>query len=583
MKKAKRLISLLLALAMTASLAACGGGTDAPQDSGAPESQAPEASAPASSEPRYGGNLTVYFQEFYNDYDPSIADMRNYALWYEPLFVMDWSREDTGEVFTTEYMTMEWMTGQIADSYTFEDGVLTVKLREDVYFQDKEPYNGRQLVAEDVKWSYDRLLGTGSGYDAPYECMANWSSVLYMVESIETDGDFTVIFRFNTDSELALNAFMTNQVNIAGHEWDELTDEQKTDWHYAAGTGPYILEEYVPDSYMKFVRNENYYDHDERYPENQLPYLDSVTLQLVADSTSVQTQFMAGNLDIVAWGGNVLTKTEAELLEETMDPESYVRYDFISAPPAVGLKMTHPALADPNVRKALQMAVNSEEIYREYYGYGDADLNIPGVWALATQYSSVDEWSQELKDSYYVYDPEGAKQLLADAGYPDGFAFDVVIFANLDADLFTLVASYLKEIGVTMNVTVATSPMEMQQLGKDLTNQISIFGSGGQSRIGNIEAYFTPGGVENGTAVDDPEFTAMIEAFNACTTMEEAEKIGKEMDEYWAEQHWCLYLGGAEMISTFVSSRIGGYSGERLWKNWNADQILARVWVTDGK
>ena len=48
------------------------------------------------------------------------------------------------------------------------------------------------------------------------------------------------------------------------------------------------------------------------------------------------------------------------------------------------------------------MAVNSEEIYREYYGYGDADLNIPGVWALAPSYSSVDEWSQELKDSYYV-------------------------------------------------------------------------------------------------------------------------------------------------------------------------------------
>ena len=583
MKKAKRLISLLLALAMTASLAACGGGTDAPQDSGAPESQAPEASAPASSEPRYGGNLTVYFQEFYNDYDPSIVDMRNYALWYEPLFVMDWSREDTGEVFTTEYMTMEWMTGQIADSYTFEDGVLTVKLREDVYFQDKEPYNGRQLVAEDVKWSYDRLLGTGSGYDTPYECMANWSSVLYMVESIETDGDFTVIFRFNTDSELALNAFMTNQVNIAGHEWDELTDEQKTDWHYAAGTGPYILEEYVPDSYMKFVRNENYYDHDERYPENQLPYLDSVTLQLVADSTSVQTQFMAGNLDVVAWGGNVLTKTEAELLEETMDPESYVRYDFISAPPAVGLKMTHPALADPNVRKALQMAVNSEEIYREYYGYGDADLNIPGVWALATQYSSVDEWSQELKDSYTVYDPEGAKQLLADAGYPDGFAFDAVIFANMDADLVTLVASYLKEIGVTMNVTVATSPMEMQQLGKDLTNQTCIFVTGGQSRLTDIQAYFTADGRENALAIHDSTFEEMIDAFNTAATMEEAERIGKEMDEYWAEQHWCLYLGGAEMISTFVSSRIGGYSGERLWKNWNSNQILARVWVTDGK
>ena len=586
MKAAKRLISLLLALSMTASLAACGGGggtETTPQTTSPDGTTAPADTTPVSTEPQYGGNLNVYFQEFYNDYDPSIADMRNYALWYEPLFTMDWSREDSGEVFTTEYMTMEWMDGQIAESYTFENSTLTVKIREDVYFQDKEPYNGRQCVAEDVKWSYDRLLGTGSGYDTPYECMQDWRSLLYMVDSIETDGDYTVIFHFNTDSELALNAFMTNQVNIAGHEWDELTDEQKTDWHYAAGTGPYILEEYVPDSYMKFVRNDNYYDYDERYPENKLPYLDSITLQLVSDSTGVQTQFMAGNLDVIAWGGNVLTKTEAELLEGTMTPGSYARYDFVSAPPSVGLKLTHPALSDVRVRTALQMAINSEEIYKEYYGYTDKELNMPGVWSLATQYSSVDEWSQELTDSYTKYDPEGAKALLAEAGYADGFTFDVVIFGALDADLFTLAASYLKEIGVTMNVTVATSPMEMQQIGKDLTNQTSIFVAGGQSRISAIQAYFTPDGRENSTAINDATFTEMVNAFNTATTMEEAEQIGKEMDEYWAEQHWCLYLGGAEIISTFISGRVGGYNGERLWKNWNSNQILARIWVTDGQ
>ena len=62
-----------------------------------------------------------------------------------------------------------------------------------------------------------------------------------------------------------------------------VTAEQKADWHYAAGTGPYILEEYVPDSHMLLVRNENYYDYDERYPENKLPYLDSITLQDILD------------------------------------------------------------------------------------------------------------------------------------------------------------------------------------------------------------------------------------------------------------------------------------------------------------
>ncbi len=589
MKKARRLTCLLLTLAMALSLAACGSpaptGSDVPggnsQDP-APANSESTAPTPASTEPQYGGNLTVYFQEFYNDYDPSVADMRNYNLWYEPLFGIDWAREDSGEIYTSEYLTMEWMTGQIADSYTFENGDLTVKLREDVYFQDKEPYNGRQLVAEDVKWSYDRLLGTGSGYDTPYECMNPWSDLLNMVESIETDGDFTVVFHFNTDSELALNNFMINQVMIAGHEWDELTAEQKADWHYAAGTGPYILEEYVPDSHMLLVRNENYYDYDERYPENKLPYLDSITLQLVADSTQVQTQFMAGNLDIVAWGGNVLTRTEAQILEESMEEGSYTRYDFASAPVGIGLKLTHPALADVNVRKAMQMAVNSEEIYTEYFGYEDMDLNMPGVWSLVTQYSSVDEWSQELKDSYYKYDPETAKQMLTDAGYPDGFTFDVTIFGALDADLFQLVADYLKQnLNVTMNISIANSPPEMQQIGKDLTNEVSIFVSGGQSRISQVQAYFTADGRENSTAINDATFNQMVQDFLNATTMEEAERIGKEMDTYWAEQHWCLYLGGAEVISTFISGRVGGYTGERLFKNWNANQILARIWVTD--
>ena len=149
MKKARRLTCLLLTLAMALSLAACGSpaptGSDVPggnsQDP-APANSESTAPTPASTEPQYGGNLTVYFQEFYNDYDPSVADMRNYNLWYEPLFGIDWAREDSGEIYTSEYLTMEWMTGQIADSYTFENGDLTVKLREDVYFQDKEPSTG---------------------------------------------------------------------------------------------------------------------------------------------------------------------------------------------------------------------------------------------------------------------------------------------------------------------------------------------------------------------------------------------------------------------------------------------------------
>lgn len=81
----------------------------------------------------------------------------------------------------------------------------------------------------------------------------------------------------------------------------------------------------------------------------------------------------------------------------------------------------------------------------------------------------------------------------------------------------------------------------MQQIGKDLTNEVSIFVSGGQSRISQVQAYFTADGRENSTAINDATFNQMVQDFLNATTMEEAERIGKEMDTYWAEQHWCLY------------------------------------------
>ncbi len=79
-----------------------------------------------------------------------------------------------------------------------------------------------------------------------------------------------------TPSEVSLSEFIIAQVNITGPEWDTLTDDQKLDWHYACGTGPYILTEYVADNHYTFAKNENYYDYDERYPENKLPYLDTI-------------------------------------------------------------------------------------------------------------------------------------------------------------------------------------------------------------------------------------------------------------------------------------------------------------------
>lgn len=185
------------------------------------------------STPTYGGTMTMYYHEFYNYYDPAMPTSYSYAFWLEGLWAMDW---DSDYAYNNDYWTYENVDGQIADTWEIAEDYssLTVHLREDVYFQSKEDaqydiFGGRQLMASDVKYTYDRILGLGSGWDEPVECEMNWPSELYMVESVETDGDFTVIFHFNTTTEVALNTFMTTVVNITGPEWDELTADQQGD------------------------------------------------------------------------------------------------------------------------------------------------------------------------------------------------------------------------------------------------------------------------------------------------------------------------------------------------------------------
>ena len=115
-----------------------------------------------------GGSITVFWQEFYNGYDPSIADNRNYALWFDRLWSPDWNSSREDYQWDSEYITMDYMIGQIADSWSFDSEAmaLSVTIRDDVYFQEKtgdlaqyDVYGGRQLTAEDVAWSYQRLLG----------------------------------------------------------------------------------------------------------------------------------------------------------------------------------------------------------------------------------------------------------------------------------------------------------------------------------------------------------------------------------------------------------------------------------------
>jgi peptide/nickel transport system substrate-binding protein len=345
----------------------------------------------------------------------------------------------------------------------------------------------------------------------------DWGGSLYMLDSVEAPDDTTVIFHLNTDNELQVNNFMCVMLNLCGPEWDTLSDSQKTDWHYAGGTGAFILTDYVNDNTMTFVANPNYWETDSQ--GNQLPFLGTIKLVHIMDTATQLSSFISGELQALL-GNNVLIDTDQA---SQLPAGSYTAYTYSSDCPAVCIKLGDnpvPALADLNVRIAMQYAIDSDAIsaYKGYTYATDEDKNI-NLFYKGLSIADTSALSDELIASYTTYDVDKAKQMLADAGYADGFEFDVYLYQQQPIDSFQLAAEYLNAVGITMNINVCSTPPEMTAHGADRTDPASMYGSVGTSRVSSISAVVRSDGPMNNVFQDDAEIDAYCDAFANATTV----------------------------------------------------------------
>lgn len=589
--KAKRLLSLLLALVMALALTACGPSTgeQTPPPSGTEQpgaSQDVDVPTPAGG-PTYGGELTLSFNDFNTVFDPAMGEQYTYSLWLEYLFTLDWELNDPAAYpFKANSYTLDQAQGQIADSWQWDPAAktFTVTIRDDIYFQEKaaeyDIFHARNLTAEDVKYSYDRVTGRGSGFDESNYVVidGDWRQRLNMLESVEVLDTYTVAFHLNTDSETKLSELIIAQVNITGAEWDTLTEDQKRDWHYACGTGPYILTDYVADNHYTFQRNDNYYDHDERYPENKLPYLDSLVLQKYGDSTSILSSFIAGKLDYINLNSGL---SDSEKTQLTNNQDCQV-YHFDTAADGIGLKLNQAPFNDIRVRVAMQKAINLEEVAAAFYGYDE--LTLPGLWdpALAG-WTTVGTWSDEVMDDF-AYDPTAAKQLLADAGYPNGFSFTVAIDAMANQELFELAKGYFAEVGIQMEITVLSDMSEGRQVqgSRDDPRQYNMqMGTGADAGF-VFQTYATTGFAYCNYA-DDAKFDELLLAVRDAASPAEQAEAAQACEEYYVENHFLIAIGGMTDAQEYYSARVGGMeNGELLSAYHFFKTISARIWNSEG-
>ena len=616
----KRLLALLLALSMVLALAACGSSssdtddaddttdttdtTESTESTDSTEAEEDESDAEAEEtsaedgEPVYGGSLTLSFSTWTTVFDPAMNETYACSLWLETLFVMDWGLDDPDEYsYTVNTFTLDYADGQIAESWEVADDYssLTVTIRDDIYFQDlssvgREEYDifgGRNLTAEDVKYSYDRITGLGSGFtEDDYIIVTDndWAERIYMLDSVEVVDTYTVVFYFNTNTETAVSEFCLAGVNITGPEWDTLTEDQQNDWHYACGTGPFILTEYVAENHMTFVRNDNYYDYDERYPENQLPYLDEVTIMYYSDTTAALSDFIAGDLDYINYNLGLSDSEAAQLLSST----DAVAIGYATGANGLGLKINQEPFDDANVRLAMQLAINLEEVATAYYGYDE--LTLPGLWDPGlTTWTTVGDWDDDLL-AEYAYDPELAEELLDEAGYTedsDGIRFSFTVgvdTSNANQEVFELAKTYLAAVGIDMEIVIFSDLSEARQYQMDSENTYQYsFEMGTGTDSGFIYQSYASDGAASSNFADDLTFDALLAAVRDATDSTVQAEAAQEAELYFASTHYYIALSGMTEQYEYYASNVGGIDNGELMSAYHFFKTMtARIWNTEG-
>jgi peptide/nickel transport system substrate-binding protein len=469
----------------------------------------------------------------------------------------------------SRWIPTEYYAGLLAESWEIPDlQTWIIHIRPGVHWQDKEPVNGREFVADDVVFHYDRHLALGQGFTEPSPfATARLGQVLEKVTALDK---YTIEAKFKKPG-LANFVEFSELGDVNCFEAPEVVRQygDTGDWKNAVGTGPWILTDYVSETSITLTRNPNYWGHDERYPENQLPYIDTYRMLNIQDVATKLSALRTGQIDFTSH----LSFTEALNIAKTNpELEQYTLPTVMAA--GVDLRVDTAPFTDIRVRKALQMSIDRKTIAESYYA-GTVDGTPCGpVNPSYKEYAFLyEDWPQELKDEY-AYNPEGARQLLADAGYPDGFETNILASATEQIELLEIVKAYFLDIGVDMEI-LAQDPSAWRAMSESGLYDQMLWNrnTGSIAEPGTIVIMAQSTSAFNFSFTNDPAFDAICEKINAAPDLDAYKQACVEGDRYRIEQHWSITIMSWNEF-TVMQPQLKGYSGE--W--WHA-YLVPRLWL----
>lgn len=295
----------------------------------------------------------------------------------------------------------------LAESYEVsEDGLTyTFKLRQGIKFHDGTDFNADAVVFNFTRWfdpaSPYKFEGDSFDY---YDSMfgPDGSRVIKEVKAVDPA---TVQFTLNQPQapflqNLAMPAFGIASPKAVQEKKDKFKSEP-------VGTGPFVFKEWKRNESVTLEKNADYW-------QEGLPKLNRVIITVIPENTARFTALQNGEIDLMEG----VNPDDLTALESNAELQKIVRPSFNVG--YLGFNVKKKPFDDPKVRVALNHAVNKEGIIQAFYG-GLAEMAVNPMPPTTLGFN------KDVQD--YPYDLEKAKQLLADAGYPDGLPNELVFYA----------------------------------------------------------------------------------------------------------------------------------------------------------
>jgi peptide/nickel transport system substrate-binding protein len=393
--------------------------------------------------PQYGGTFTTS-GGLVDPPSPAIKDAQHPALeWLEAIQerVIHGAVEKYGPRGNNEYafklvayIPAKYQEGHLISDWQLTREKLTWTVKPGIVWQSVPGVmQSRPFTADDVVKDIERFRASPWG-----------NRFTGMMGKVYADGNKVVIEYEKYSPDLFYFIGYEDRAIYSPPETETAGAEK---WQNQGGTGAFKFEEYVVGSHMSYVKNPDYWDKTTiAGKEYKMPFVDRYVRVIFPDQATEAAAFRTASLDMLRNPPTSLWGT----IETSKDVKKSTYGDMAQV---VNLKVTEPPFNNPQVRRALFIGTDIAQFQK--YGMAESfPLHSfpawPGNPTVYTPLAQLPPAAQEL----YKYDPEKAKKMLADAGFPNGFATDIYFNSadTLDVGVVSLLQAQWAKIGVKLNL-----------------------------------------------------------------------------------------------------------------------------------